>query len=98
SRPLHSIPTRRSSDLPSIRIPSRAHGIVTLIDKCLLGFWQCRGRLEEPATYGEPASANSISSRTGGLLSRASLARNTPAAWGSRSEEHTSELQSRFDL
>src|SRR5699024_11634643 len=89
-RPLHSCPTRRSSDLtvidrtnavylercPEGALPSQtvAYRRVTELDK---------GRY----TFGSAKQRRSVAGRPQGVLGRLQ-----------RSEEHTSELQSRFDL
>src|SRR5207249_11505546 len=92
-RHLPSFPTRRSSDLhPSPRPP--------------LGEWLWRARWAVAArapSFSEPIDAQDQKGRTDSALSdtpahgshERTTERRTPAP---RSEEHTSELQSRFDL
>src|SRR5699024_12474906 len=95
-RDLHSFPTRRSSDLPIVlvRIAEKTSLLLGAHLIRLHRWWQ-RGGLnvdlvflqESAASYQEPIREQLFAS-----LREA----NIPE--GLRSEEHTSELQSRFDL
>src|SRR5207247_6217810 len=92
-RPLHSFPTRRSSDLSSL--PVIVYVIAELLDKlwhlpgvrgiCLLPLISTVDGRKLPAKAWTPSSASLCSPRIV----------DTRRA---RSEEHTSELQSRVDL
>src|SRR5699024_12873866 len=88
--PLHSSPTRRSSDLSPFDMPPRAHIRFTL----------------PPA---KPFSANSAKAQaticsllreffSACLIALSPFLSQYIRPRGARSEEHTSELQSRFDL
>src|SRR5207249_6501066 len=84
--PLHSFPTRRSSDLPPLRrsSPSTGSGNSRRFHEQPKNFeWHLGSRLAGP---GRPDIGRQ-SGRT----------EDVPRFVG-RSEEHTSELQSRFDL
>src|SRR5699024_12517405 len=83
-RVLHSFPTRRSSDLGEVQLDVlRQRGV--------------------PVGDDEPVPALPV--RIGGIMTHALLVQQVGErcerhgrAWVARSEEHTSELQSRFDL
>src|SRR5438105_6674578 len=80
-RDLHSFPTRRSSDLLSLRVGGPAELLLERADgtRCSIHPLWLRERCKD---------ATSIDARTQQRLQDPSL----------RSEEHTSELQSRVDL
>src|SRR5207249_10644222 len=89
---LHSFPTRRSSDLGST--PIAHHGRAHLVINRRISSRNC------PSVSRKPGSTSLGSSTTGaapGTLA-ARLANSCALAIRLRSEEHTSELQSRFDL
>src|SRR5207249_11639798 len=89
-RDLHSFPTRRSSDLrgrPSVRREST--------DKEFsLPIFYSSGCSIEPST---PTNTGTVPGK-GDLALERLLAYERLSSRGKRSEEHTSELQSRFDL
>src|SRR5699024_11847234 len=97
SRDAHAVPTRRSSDLGKRKAFMGARGRREWdVSFDLVGSREVAGLVEVARSAGEvmwyPADATS-----GNLLSpQASGFEVTPA--NARSEEHTSELQSRFDL
>src|SRR5207247_7968393 len=86
---LHSFPTRRSSDLPNARTddPSRGRGISA--DFCAL-----RRRSEQAHQFNRARRVEYNSDRSGAALSECACKIQSQV----RSEEHTSELQSRVDL
>src|SRR5207249_10945655 len=86
-RDLHSFPTRRSSDL----VPDGPRGAWMA---CLLGHLAVRGDLTGP----ESRDDRSYPVLEGGHARRKSPGPPFRDGLTSRSEEHTSELQSRFDL
>src|SRR5207249_8660163 len=57
---------------------------------------RCRPRTPRRSTLSPDGLAARVSVR--GQRGTARCTRATPGAWAGRSEEHTSELQSRFDL
>src|SRR5699024_12276228 len=86
-RPLHSFPTRRSSDLHRQEARLGAVGGVGLITR--LG-----QRALALGAVGDVAADALHLRRRAGIVAHEALAPGDPA----RSEEHTSELQSRFDV
>src|SRR5699024_12259211 len=88
---LHSFPTRRSSDLSSVSASAVSSGVVSGAggpesSVSVVSGWL--GSSEEHAVRPSPAAMMSAEVRS-----------NTAEVDSvSRSEEHTSELQSRFDL
>src|SRR5207249_11513530 len=87
----HSFPTRRSSDLAwlkkrgaGFRPEARGHGLEPPRGLLLLGVQGC----------GKSLCAKAVASEWGLPLLRL----DASALYDKRSEEHTSELQSRFDL
>src|SRR5207249_6674171 len=86
---LPSFPTRRSSDLVAWAL-HRSAGRLTSV---LLRHRDCR-----PAARGHRPTGIEPVSRTGHGLSTVWLPRQGAPGDHARSEEHTSELQSRFDL
>src|SRR5207249_6521839 len=87
-RYLPSFPTRRSSDLIL-----RLHDL----DR-LLGTEECAGKID--ANYCAPLSIGQVFHRNAGRARARIIKENIQASelFPGRSEEHTSELQSRFDL
>src|SRR5699024_12842036 len=94
---LHSFPTRRSSDLRTKRSSTRSPKPV------------CPSTRQHSDSHSQPAGSECCSGATTTAVSPHSLPgpdAHTPTppppakrpARGLRSEEHTSELQSRFDL
>src|SRR5207249_11075688 len=91
---LHSFPTRRSSDLSGRRKPAQQRGgIVPVKPECRAGVddGRCPGSRSEDAAEAEYNRPSKTPDRDGEK-------RLPQAKPEERSEEHTSELQSRFDL
>src|SRR5699024_11220705 len=86
-RYLHSFPTRRSSDL-------FAECVKTEFDPCLVTIEELIAYLFEII---DPYSINKHGEDTGEKY-RTGIYSENPEHLKQRSEEHTSELQSRFDL
>src|SRR5207249_11070634 len=94
---LHSFPTRRSSDLPFQRLPYTCNAP-----------WRAWWRSAVNNRYSKHASDEQLLRALDGELSARDLSavqEHIEACWSyrarreqMRSEEHTSELQSRFDL
>src|SRR5207248_8874154 len=84
--PLHSFPTRRSSDLADSAEEQRAAESPV----------QAEGRVEQSHHEGGVAGDGS-GSHDAGKAPVSPLPRSVPV-YGTRSEEHTSELQSPYDL
>src|SRR5699024_12033670 len=86
-RPLHSFPTRRSSDL------TRSEQLCSLaIVMAVMNAWRL---LSEPSTPTRISAGGSVKSA---VIASPYANRGTQPTGSPRSEEHTSELQSRFDL
>src|SRR5690606_41934912 len=94
-RDLHSFPTRRSSDLGMYAITSYPFVKRTLatLRMAELGFLGVR-----VITCKQTPRRNGAFSRAGDLLLYFNLLRPLRTSWLIRSEEHTSELQSRENL
>src|SRR5699024_11989412 len=89
-RDLHSFPTRRSSDLN----PGRNDGgCAPCVSACSTGM--CR---PGPATSWPPCTRSITVTSATAMSEPLSTATGLHDALRERSEEHTSELQSRFDL
>src|SRR5699024_12345704 len=89
---LYSFPTRRSSDLTPIIyiLTDEMHFMDTLIEEqCMVELKRWRG--ENPDT----AVTESVPA---GLIKQYAASKEETIKEPGRSEEHTSELQSRFDL
>src|SRR5207249_6403351 len=91
-RDLHSFPTRRSSDLESTEVET----VVLDVDSAPARTWHVPAFLSmmsrESMSRRKPLIAGAVAVAV--ILSVAAI--GVPAGW--RSEEHTSELQSRFEL
>src|SRR5205814_4832191 len=83
-RPLHSFPTRRSSDLPEPSFAKRKSAILKPSSSCL-------AHCESSLSSDESATSNGI--KSGSFVHIRSTASFLTRSNG-RSEEHTSELQS----
>src|SRR5699024_12667858 len=90
---LHSFPTRRSSDLLRRAVPPAAADAVRRCRQERLPHRELRrlGRPRQPLT----AQAKALASKNGPV---AQGRHRAVLLFWTRSEEHTSELQSRFDL
>src|SRR5207248_10602734 len=93
---LHSFPTRRSSDLETIRTTPH-------IDRTLVPLKPQNGAAAPRCFSYAPLATISASSETArrtssSVLKKCGPRRMPPSGSGRRSEEHTSELQSPYDL
>src|SRR5207249_10486574 len=90
---LHSFPTRRSSDLPALPVEGVAVAVVGWVAKDAYVIVFCEPAVLKVVWDVAPyeIAADSIPRRTLGPHHPGMQTQN-------RSEEHTSELQSRFDL
>src|SRR5206468_11071364 len=96
NRGLYSFPTRRSSDLREIRgIPSLVNGKISLKFRCV----SCQITISSVMKF-HPCVAVFTDKTSQRKLSKDTQQNETPTAVHdtARSEEHTSELQSRSDL
>src|SRR5699024_12109269 len=94
---LHSSPTRRSSDLDmaaQIRMPSWSTGRVALVGDAAYAPSFLTGQGSSLALVGAYMLASSLAAHQGHAAAFRAYERDTRE----RSAEHTSELQSRFDL
>src|SRR5699024_11224993 len=92
-RDLHSFPTRRSSDLVSYQVENTRVGQSANFDKLTLDVWTNGSiRPEEAVSLG----AKVLTEHLNIFVSLTEEAQDAEIMV--RSEEHTSELQSRFDL
>src|SRR5207249_9015037 len=94
-RDLHSFPTRRSSDLRTIRTVT-SDGNAQYSIRLAAGEWFASGRFYDGTTLYATLGRVVVAPRHRDL--QPDVRRRRPRRRPSRSEEHTSELQSRFDL
>src|SRR5206468_5925841 len=87
-RALHSFPTRRSSDLGSIALTIAAHNSLCIGHLLIAANDEQKRRWLPPLARGEYLGAWALTEPSSG----------SDAIAVQRSEEHTSELQSRSDL
>src|SRR5207249_11101589 len=94
-RALHSFPTRRSSDLPSLAM--RGGDFSELLNPTNF-YYNKVVTIKDPVTG--VAFPNNVIPKTQLSPNGVGILKAFPKSrcWGMRSEEHTSELQSRFDL
>src|SRR5699024_12671728 len=94
-RPLHSFPTRRSSDLDALAALLDTMGVEGPVD--VLG-WSAGGNIVLQLAIDHPHLVRRIVLEAGGSPYGFGGTTGEDGRPVSRSEEHTSELQSRFDL
>src|SRR5206468_4734357 len=90
---LHSFPTRRSSDLPAEKRRSSCAGGFACVSRGWFAFLSSGFTNTTAYVHSAPWWGGRFDCPRRVAQRRASLAR-----WQARSEEHTSELQSRSDL
>src|SRR5690606_40767927 len=96
-RELHSFPTRRSSDLETIRVPDIGSGEGEVIEL----FVKVGDRIEADQsilTLESDKASMEIPAPKAGVVKSLKVKMGDKLKEGDRSEEHTSELQSRENL
>src|SRR5699024_11538165 len=96
-RHTHSLPTRRSSDLPKVQFTADPRCIASILRTLRAGGAVCLYPAGQTSMTGRPGEVGPAIAR---LVRKCGVSVAFLQLHGGffRSEEHTSELQSRFDL